>query len=111
MTRGNHSKGKAMERKLIEHLGVEGFIFPMAKFDDADAFGVFDGLFIQYGYVFFIQVCHRSTVARHKKAIQSFVDAHPGERWYQIELWSWKARKTALGAGGAQTEWRCDGAW
>jgi len=89
---GNHSKGKAKEREFLAYRGVEGFVFPMGHHasGDKDAFGIADGLNLYpSGRVCFFQICHHSTVKRHREAIECFVRGHP-LRHYDIELWSWK---------------------
>ena len=90
MTKSSHSKGKAKEREFLKWIGCEGFVFPMNKWADNDAFGIWDGFYIGtlFGGVSFFQVCHRTTKERHRRAIQAFVDAHP-ERHYTICLYSW----------------------
>jgi len=108
---GNHSKGKAMEREWARlHPEYECFVIPMGKFNDNDCFNIGDIVALdERGTVFFIQVCHRSTVARHKKAIEAFVEAHSHRRGYVVVLWSWKARKTH--GKPVSVDWRCEGVW
>ena len=108
---GNHSKGKAMERDWIRlHPDLECFDIPMGKFNDNDAFGIADIIALGLtGVVHFVQVCHRSTVARHRNAIQAFVDAHTPPREYVIALYSWKARKPQ--GKPAIVDWRFEGVW
>ena len=89
--KSSHSKGKAKEREFLKWIDCEGFVFPMNKWGDNDAFGIFDGFYLGHGgRVFFFQVCHRTTKERHRRAIQAFVDAHP-DRNYTICLYSWKS--------------------
>ena len=97
MPKSSHSKGKAKEREFLKWIAdqygpaqdIEGFVFPMNKWGDNDAFGIFDGFYLGYGgSVSFFQVCHRTTKERHRRAIQAFVDAHP-DRNYIICLYSW----------------------
>lgn len=96
----NHAKGKAKEREFLfwiarqtpEHK-IEGFVYPMGKFSDCDAHGVFDGHYLtSAGAVVFFQVCHRSTIARHRRAIEAFVASHPA-RQYVIALYAWQMGK------------------
>lgn len=90
---GNHAKGKAKEREFLAWIACEGFVFPMGKYESNDAFGIFDGFYLtSAGTVVFFQICHRSTIARHLRAIEAFTLSH-AVRHYVIALYAWQMGK------------------
>ena len=88
MTKDSHGKGRAKEAEHMEAWAGMGCDVWQPKRSPAyegntDIFGVGD--FIVYhpnGSVFMIQVCHRASAARHKRAIEHWNETHPDFKCY-----------------------------
>ena len=83
MTKDSHGKGRAKEQWFMDK--YRGFGYDVwqpkrsASYEgNTDIFGVGD--FIVYtpdGRVFMVQVCHRASAARHRRAIDHWNETHP----------------------------------
>jgi len=82
MTRDAHGKGRLKEQEVMEWYKDHGFEVwqpPRGRYCAQDIFGVGD--FIAWsclgGGVFMVQVCHKKSKARHKRACDHWNETHP----------------------------------
>ena len=88
MTKDSHGKGRVKEQEVMAWWRDRGHEVWQPKRSasyegNTDVFGVGD--FIVYhpnGSVFMIQVCHRASAARHRRAINQWNDTHPDFKCY-----------------------------
>jgi len=75
-----HGKGRSKEQELMDmyrRLGHEVWQPPRAKYCEQDIFGVGDFLVIDGALIYMVQVCHKKSKARHKRACDHWNETHP----------------------------------
>jgi len=88
MTKDSHGKGRAKEQASMEEYRVLGCEVWQPKRSPAyegntDIFGVGDFIvWSPVNGVYMVQVCHRASAARHRRAIDQWNETHPDFECY-----------------------------